>query len=219
MGHARINPDEKLRKELREKSREVAGFELYDVRWDGGRVLYDGGERHEVEGHDCLCIMEQHVITGNWTARKPLRHPATDPKAMKPSEYEQPDGSIWASWVPQDPEDEGYEEKVLGTPRQITREDVEEALDSARNAYQRSLEIAELLEKQRTDALAEKYRIREDYTREAAKELSRLMWQERTGKNAFVDLGHHSEAGTGDSEGFTINDRRSTQGMTDEPTD
>jgi hypothetical protein len=208
MGHARINPDEKLRKELRDRSREVAGFELYDVRWDGFRTLYHEGEKIETEGHDCLCIMEQHVVTGNWVARKPLRHPATDPKATKPYEYEQPDGSVWTTDIPLEPEDEDYEEKVLGLPRQITQEDVDEAIDSARNAYQRSMEIAEELKKQKESALAEKYRIREDYTREAAKELARIMWQERTGKNPFVDLGHHSEAGTGSTEGFKVTDRR-----------
>jgi len=208
MGHARIEPDRNLRKKLQEGAKEVAGFELYDVRWDTGREVFVDGETVHLEGHDCLCIMEQHVATKTWVSRKPLRHPPTDPGATKPFEHELPDGSRVEVSIPLVEGDQDYEDKIVGRPRQIREDDVLEALDSARNAYQRSKEIAQKLKDQKEAMLREKFAVREDYVNEAAKELSKLFWQERTGKNAIVDQGYHPEAGKRPEGGVVVNDRR-----------
>lgn len=205
----RFEPRADLVRKLKKATRAVAGFDLYDVRWDTGGFRELEGKSHEVPGRDCLCIFEKDR-RGNETVRCELREPPTDPLAMEKFEYPAPDGSDepWETMVPITPEHPDYVEKVLGKPRQINEADVQEAIVGARYAVKRAMEINEKLKKQKEEVAKESARIRDEYTAEAAKEIARLMWQERTGKNAFVDLGARSEAGTGSSSGFTVNDRR-----------
>lgn len=200
-----FSPIDSLRERLQKESDKLCGFPIFDVRWDGDR--------------GCLCIYEKDR-RGNESVRQELRYDPVNPDKKKTFEYEcevpnVENGEVTGVTVehrvvdiPLEPEDEEYEECVLGLPRQITESDVNEALDAVRYRVKRSEEVMAKLKKQKEDIAYEKFRIREDYTREAAKEMAKQFQKLKTGANPFVDYGHHSEAGTGSTEGFTVNDKR-----------
>lgn len=201
-----FSPIDSLRERLQKESAELCGFPIFDVRWDGNR--------------GCLCIYEKDR-RGNESIRQELRYDPTDPDKKKTFEYEcevpnvDENGEVTGVTVeqrvvdiPLEPEDEDYEECILGLPRQISESDVHEALDAVRYRQKRSEEVMKKLQDQKEAIRYEKFRIREDYTREAAKEMAKQFQKLKTGENAFVDLGHRSEAGTGSIEGFTVNDTR-----------
>lgn len=203
---SRFAPSESLRKKLVKGSEKLVGFPIYDCRWDGRR--------------GCLCIYEKDR-RGNETIRVELREDALDPNKTKTFEYEvempavDEGGNVIGMTVeqrvvdvPLDPEDEDYEPYILGSPRQLSDSDVSEALDAARYKEQMARAIMEKLSKQKDQIREEQFRVREDYTTEAAKEMAKIFQQLKSGKNATVDYGHHTEAGTGSIEGFVVNDRR-----------
>jgi len=202
-----FHPVEHLRTKLKKECKKLVGFEIFDVAWDDVR--------------NCLCIYELNK-RGVRVVREELRHPPTEPAAQKKFEYEATvpvieNGELVGMTVeqrvtdvPLEPEDPDYEEKVLGLPRQIVEDDVYRALDAVRYKEQMSKEILEKLKQQEEQRKKDQESLRESYIHEAAKDLSKAIWELRTGKNAFVDLGAHNEGYSAEksSEGFTVNDRR-----------
>ena len=206
MSYYKFEPREDLVTRLRDETREVAGFDIYDVRWDTGKTL-PGGQR--VPGRDCLCIFEKSR-RGTEIVREELRDPPTEPDASKTFEYTQPDGTEVTTHIPIGPDDPSYLKKVIGLPRQITEADVERCVQAAVNRVKMAKAIAEKLQKQQEELKAKAAAVREEYTMETAEQMARILHQFKTGKNAFVDYGHRDEVLPGEmnESGYKVVDRR-----------
>lgn len=201
-----FSPSESLKEKLVTESAKIVGFPIFDVSWSPDR--------------ECLCIYELDK-RGNQTVRKELRSDPIDPDRKRTFEYEvehpiaDDTGRIIGVTVeersvdsPLDPEDEGYEEIILGSPRQITDADVQEALESAKYKERMSKEILERMKKQKERIDANKAEHRANYIEEAAKDMVQIFQAAKSGKNPFIDLGAHSDEQVSPLGGFTVTDSR-----------
>jgi hypothetical protein len=165
-----FSPIYSLRDKLVKQSEKLCGFPIFDVRWDGVR--------------NCLCIYEKDR-RGNESIRKELRYPPTDPDRKKTFEYEcevpmVENGEVTGVQVeqrvvdvPLEGDEPEYEECVLGSPRQVNESDIQEALHAVTQKEQLSKRIMAKLAEQKEALSYEKFRIREEYTTEAAKEMTK----------------------------------------------
>lgn len=181
--NGRFFPREDLVTRLKDETRQVAGYDIYDVRWDTGRIK----NGKELPGRDCLCVYEK-TRRGTEIVRLEIRDPPTDPSASRVFEYVNPDGSPAATEIPLGPEDNDYVKKCVGSPRQLNETDVDHCIEAARNAVRRSKEAIDKLKKMEEYRAKEAERIREEYTSEAAKDLVKIFQGLKSGKNAFLDL-------------------------------